>query len=1420
VYAFVAGDAGRRASDCEGEADSDAEGSSSVLSLGDLDLKARALAASLQARGLEGQRALLVFSPGLEFISAFFGCLYAGVVAVPASPPRRNRPATRLEAIAADARPDVLLTSLAQRPVARQWQAAIPGLAGAEWLGVDSLAIDLAARWQPAQVGPDTLAFLQYTSGSTAAPKGVMVSHGNLMRNSALINRSFRADASSRGVFWLPLFHDMGLIGGVLQTLYCGGYSTLLSPVAFLRRPLGWLEAIAQTGATISGAPNFAYDLCVRKVTDAHKAQLDLSRWSVAFNGAEPVRAETLERFAEAFAPCGFRGEAFLPCYGLAESTLMVTGKRAELAPTVATFRGAELGRDKAVAAARGESDARTLVSSGQVFDGLRVEAVDPETALPCPEGQVGEIWASGPSVAQGYWNQAEATAEVFGARLASGDGPFLRTGDLGFLQGNELFVTGRSKDVMIVRGRNVYPQDIEWSVAGCHPLARPEASAAFSIEAGGRERLVVVQEVDRLGKANDVAEVVASIRRAVAEEHDLDVHAVCLIKPLRLPKTSSGKVQRQACREAFLAGTLGAISTSVLDLDEPAAEHESSVAHAARKRPAAEIEQWLVERIAATAGLDRAALDVRRPFAAFGLGSVQAVALAAALEEWLGQPLSATLVYDHPTIPELARFLAGEEEPTGQERGIGRAQQANAGEREPIAVVGLGCRFPCADGSEEFWRLLHDGVDAVSKVPESRWDVREFFHPDPATPGKMNTCWGGFLDQVDLFDPHFFGVAPREAARMDPQHRLLLEVAWETFEHAGLVPGRLAGSRTGVFVGISGNDYGRLQAADPGRIDAYVGTGNAFSVAANRISHLWDFRAPSLAVDTACSSSLVAVHLACESLRRGESDLALAGGVNLTLTPELTVALSQARMTAGEGRCKTFDAAADGYVRGEGCGMVLLKRLRDALRDGDPVLAVVKGTAVNHDGRSNGLTAPSGRAQQAVIREALDDAGVAPGQVGFVETHGTGTALGDPIEFEALSAVLSAGRPPGRPCVLGAVKTNIGHLEAAAGIAGFIKAVLALWHGEIPRNLHFRELNPHISPDGTPFVFPTGPTPWPPSDGLRLAGVSSFGFGGTNAHVILEEAPAPAAPLGGEPPSYVLALSARTETALRALAERYEAFLAAQPAEALAEVCATANAGRTAFEYRLAVVAENPVELRQRLAAAAAGGPAPGIWRGRAAARTSPAGPDPSGRDDRVVTAHSLAELFANGVAVDWAGFHRGPLRKRAGLPTYPFERERYWFDPTKDGATEASSGGARPRTQRDHHPLLDRPVELAHPPGVRVWETELSRGRFPYLGGHRIQGATVLPMAFYIEMAQEAAAEAFGAGRYRLAQLELRALLVEPDQGAVRVRVVLSPEGPGAAAFSVSSRAEPEPGPVSGPDGRPSQDWHLHATGAVVVD
>ncbi len=1126
-------------------------GIQAALSFAELDRRARAVAVALQARRLAGQRALLCYPPGLDFMVGLYGALYAEMVAVPAYPPRAHKPDARLTSMVVSCRPSLVLTTAELLADRERLTAQMPELAALPWLASDAADQADADAWHPVSPRPDDLAVLQYTSGSTGDPKGVMLTHGCILHNIAGISRAMKLERGSIGVSWLPAFHDMGLIGNLLGVIWYPGLLHVLSPMAMLQDPFRWLEAVSRTRAYISGGPCFAYEQAIKRVTAEQRRQLDLSAWRVAYVGAEPISPRILDEFARTFGECGFSRDSFYPCYGLAESSLMVSGGEAGAGPIVRCFNGVALERDKV----QPDETGRALVGCGEPIRDLQVLVVHPQTRRPSTTGSIGEIWVRGPSVAAGYFERPDATEATFAATLL--DDPatrWMRTGDLGFFHEGQLYLAGRLKDLLIIRGRNYYPQDIEEVVQLAAPLLKSGGGAAFSEEGEFGARLVLVYEVQRSYKPGSNPETYLKARSAIAEEFALELSELVLIRAGTLPRTSSGKVARRETRQRFLAGELDIVERFV------AREKKPELTAGLEQDRGTNVRDWLIERLARQLGVERSQIEADRPFASYGLDSLAMVRIAGDLERWLGRQLSPTLLYSAPTINALARALATENR-TNQEPGARIALE------QRIAVIGIGCRFPGAEGPEEFWRLLREGRTAIRELPAGRWT---------RLPREVTTTRGGYLDQVRGFDAAFFSLSPREAPWIDPQHRLLLETAYHALEDAGLAVDHLAGSRTGVFVGISSNDYARLLADHAGS-EMYLATGNAASMAAHRLSYHLDLHGPSLSIDTACSSSLTATHYACQSLRNGECDLALVAGVNLILTPDITEALSKAQMLSPSARCKTFDATADGYVRGEGVGVVVLKPLSAALHDRDPIYGVLEATVVNQDGRSNGITAPNGTAQVALLRTALARAGCKPSEVTCLETHGTGTSLGDPIEFDALREALGEAETP---CLLSAVKANIGHLEAAAGIAGLIKAVLQVHHGEIVPIVGLGEVNPLIQLDGTRFRIPRAVEKWTPG----LIGVSSFGFGGSNAHALLSEVDpklrASLPPCRSAPVSPLLVpISARTEAALRDQVARLLHWLKTHPVE-LADVATTLALGRTHHPHRLVVLAHDSAEL------------------------------------------------------------------------------------------------------------------------------------------------------------------------------------------------------------------------------------------------
>jgi len=684
-----------------------------------LDRQARAVAARLQAMNLEGQRALLLYPAGLDFIAAFFGCLYAGVVAVPAYPPRRNRSLSRIQAIADDAEAKIALTTF---PVWERVQSVLdesPHLKAIDWLSTDQLPAGAENEWHVPDVHGDTLAFLQYTSGSTGQPKGVVLTHANLMHNSASIAYAFEHTRSGSGVFWLPSYHDMGLIGGILQPMYIGQANVLMSPMSFLQKPFRWLKAISRYRCTISGGPNFAYDLCVRKVTPEQRDTLDLSRWCLAFNGAEPVRSETLDQFARMFEPCGFRREAFYPCYGMAEATLIVSGGFKAALPVVRTFDAQALENNQVVEALADEEGVRELVGSGGNLLDQRIVIAHPENLTSLPPDRVGEIWVSGPSVAQGYWNRSEETKRTFHAYLKdTGEGPFLRTGDLGFIQDGEVFITGRLKDLIIIRGLNHYPQDIELTVGKSHPRLRPDNGAAFAVEIDGMERLVVVQEVERR-QQRELDGVFDAIRRDVAAEHELPVEAIVLVKAGSIPKTSSGKIQRHACKQGFLEGTLDAVAEwrswtasptaaaakPVAPVATPAAPVRPAVAAptaeaAASVNPSMTITEIVLEHVRRIAKERAVGITLDSSIVELGLDSLERMEIIASLEDTFGGRFPEAVLPQIETCREVAAAV---------ESYLGTAPRVSGGQGVIHEVSPENYRFDCFP---EYQRLRQTMVE------------------------------------------------------------------------------------------------------------------------------------------------------------------------------------------------------------------------------------------------------------------------------------------------------------------------------------------------------------------------------------------------------------------------------------------------------------------------------------------------------------------------------------------------------------------------------------------------------------------------------------------------------------------------------------------------------------------------------------
>ncbi|MET9928269.1 MULTISPECIES: amino acid adenylation domain-containing protein [unclassified Streptomyces] len=1084
-----------------------------------------------------------------DFQPMFWGALAAGLVPVPLAPDARRV----LPVWEHLGRPPVVV------------DAATRSVAGELPDDVRALTLDVLRKGpvlrKPFGAGPDDVAFVQFSSGSTGAPKGVEVTHRAVLANLEQMREASALGADDVVVSWMPYFHDMGLIGTHLAPLAARAKQVKIGPLSFAKRPQVWFEVADRHRATVLSAANFALALAVRRVPDAVVERLDLSSVRLMLVGAEPIAPAVWREFARRMRPAGLDPAAAQPVYGLAEATLAVTfPPPGEVAEPLVLDREA-LSRGAAVDAVAG-ARAVELMDVGVPVAGCAVRIVD-DGGAELGDRRVGHILVRGPQLARGYHGLPGVSADVF-------SGGWLRTGDLGFLRDGRLCVTGRQKDVLFLNGRTFHAPDME-AVAAATPGLPPGAPAVIGSTdpvTGGERVVVFVPWARPPAEAAEVLDrVAARVREALL--HD-DVRVLAL-PPGAFPRTTSGKLQRQRLRERFEARDQeagGGVS---------AGGGASASVRAEAPRSRGEAEQVVREVWARVLGRAVESIGPHEPFGSLGGTSLKAMEVLVALEDAFGLTLPPAVIRDHGTVAALAgHVLTALPAPDAGPVPSASAPHDRQDRAAAAAVIGMACRFAGADTPDAFWELLVDGHDAVTVVPDGRWDDSEA--RSAASPKR----WGALLDDPAVFDAGYFGIGEDEARALDPQARLFLELAHEALERAGYAGPRRRGRRVGVFAAVGESGYREVldRAAAGGAPLPGTLTGNLPNLIAARVSQCLDLDGPALAVDTACSSGLVALHLARRSLLDGECDLAVVGGVNLHLTSTGHRLLEEAQALSPTGRSRAFSTDADGFVPGEGGAAVVLTRLDAARAADDSVLAVVRGTAVNNDGRSMSLMAPNPLRQREVITRAYEAAGIDPASVTYVEAHGTGTAVGDPIELRSLAHAFPV-RADGESRLLGSVKTNIGHLLNAAALPALAKVVLALHHRTLPASLHHASPSPGLVPAG--FSVVTEAREWT-SAGPLVAGINAFGFGGTNAHAVLEEAPAraPYESVDGGP--RLLTLSARSADGLREAAERLAAHLGSHPELDEGDVCFTASTSRDDGPYRLAVVADG--DLRDRLTA------------------------------------------------------------------------------------------------------------------------------------------------------------------------------------------------------------------------------------------
>lgn len=1307
------------------------ENSLDVMTGANLIDKTQQLGSALYNTLESQQKIILLFPQGLDYIYSLLACWYANLVIIPVplgDLTKRDVLFETLDRIMADSQANCILTNTEFSQLIKESS----NLASIHLLDINQLCHSDVKTKKERSKQPDELAILLYSSGSNSQPKGIEISYQSLVSQMNTSAEQCGISADSRITSWMPHFHNFGLNFNILAPLSKGAFSVILDAKHFLQQPNIWFDRIFQHEATHTAAPNFALDFCVNKVNIGSfqsSNQTPLASLKAIICGGEPLNQGSYVNFNKRFKCLGLNSNAITCHYGLSEAGCIVTSS-IDSEQRFMSLDVESLEQNK-VKPATQANKAKTVARCGKITGDTSVIIVEKGTLNPCDEGAIGEILVHSPSIASGYINKPEESSTTFCAKLKNNNQNFLRTGDLGFVDNECLYVVGREKDLIIINGKNHHPIDIESSIKR-HVKYLDLTVMVFSQEIENEEKIIIVQEVNNGLSQNDYQSIVADIKHAVAQSHSIKAHEIRLVSENTIPRTGSGKVQKQACRNLHKTGALPTLYCDIAH-QAMAQNHAYQATAPINEGLASIIETLKNKAFAPELNLTPSDLDSIDDFSTIMLDSIEYVIISKKIEEVFEFTFAPVMLFKYPSFTKLASYLHEELVSLGRSTAVPNDVNSSHKEHvnhhansEPdddlIAIIGMSGHFPGgATDLDLFWDNLINQTDCITAIPSDRQAFVREQKSQKASSSNTFPNWGGFLHDIDTFDAEFFGISPLEANSMDPQQRKVMEMTWNVFESAGHNPKQLADHNVGLFIGAHNNDYLELTLAQPElseKYGAYLDSGVHMCMIANRASRWFDFNGPSEVINTACSSSLVAVHHAVESIKKGDCTVAVAGGINLILTPRVYKAAHSAGMLSTDGSCKTFDEQANGFVRAEGYGAVLLKPYKQAKKDNDSIYGVIRSAVINHDGKSNSLRAPNLDSQAQLIQSAYQSADIAPESVSYIETHGTGTPLGDPIEIEALKEAFNAmsGTLPHQYCGLGTVKTNIGHCESAAGIAGLIKVLLSMKHQTLPSMLHFNQLNPAISLQKSPFYVVDKNQPWQHLTGVDgesiplRAGISSFGFGGMNAHLVVEEPTADELDptrenteddsSNGE--TQLILLSAKTAERLQVVASRLYHHLMRHSSNSasgkLSNIAYTLQVGRHAMQERLAMIVDTPSKLMDMLHQFLSGTLSEhNVYRGTANKELELLNGDSDeglktalNHSSEVKELHKIGSFWVRGVTpYSWQSLHRNTRPKRINLPSYPFAENRYWLpdlpqhDKTSsDVLTTSGSNCASPET------------------------------------------------------------------------------------------------------------------------------------------